>query len=175
MTSHDGSTTLTLHSSWHGIVGGYLGGGALLALGALAASRAGWTVLPTIIFIGGLVLLAIAVFDYPIATTFDELGFVRHALARRHRVAYEEVSQLTRTRPRMIGGGNRLGGLVAAVGRRRYLLVDQPESRDEFDALSHLLARAAPGLVDDDLSPTVAGSPTWLYRRRRWGASGANR
>ena len=73
-------------------------------------------------------------------------------------------------RPRRGGSGARTrpapGGLVAARGRRRYLLVDRVEGGEEYDALVRRVAAWAPGLAVHALRPPDGTPPTWLYGRR---------
>lgn len=57
------------------------------------------------------------------------------------------------------------GGLVAACGRRRYLLVDRSEGAEEFDAVVDGLVAWAPGLAVHAARPPAGWPPTWLYRR----------
>ena len=178
----------TLHSSWRGLLSGSLGALALCALSAAAIARNGAQVLAVVIGVVGLVLLAVSLFDLPIASRFTESGIERRMPLRRHRIDWHRVSRLTRTRPglaktvvrsaleagsshdepRRRGGG----GLVAVVGRRRVLLVDQVESGDEFAELVERLRSWAPELVDETLAPPEGAAPTWLYRRSRWSPDG---
>jgi len=58
------------------------------------------------------------------------------------------------------------GGLVAACGRRRYLLTDRCEGAEEFDAVAAGVAVWAPGVPVLALRPPLDWPPTWLYRRR---------
>ena len=61
------------------------------------------------------------------------------------------------------------GGLTAKVGRRRYLLVDQCESLDEFDRLVDVLDELGDALgVEELIPPPVGVDPTWTYRRAKW-------
>jgi hypothetical protein len=151
--------------------------------GCLVSGFGGWAmvasdcrVLPTVIAGVGVVLLLVALLDYPVASTFDVEGVQRRMVLRRQRLVWSRVAQLTRTRPALVRGPRPLrpGGLTAVVGRRRYLLVDQVESLAEYDALMSLLAP-----LDDELAlalvnrPPDATMPTWTYRRAKWGPSGA--
>ena len=147
---------LTLHSSWRGIIASFVGGAFPLAIGFTVA--------------GAAVLLGLAI-DYPIASTFDQAGVTRRALARRQRLDWGRVRQLSRTRSRGLrkSGGGLPGGLVAVVGRRRYLLVDQPEGGVEYDDLERLLGDQGSRLeIDLVMRPNNDAASTWLYRRRRW-------
>ncbi len=174
------SDEVILHSSWRTIAGGYIGPAALLALAAVALARGGGGT--AIVFgILGLGLLSVLVFDVPVSSRFRSDGVERRALLRRHLIEWTDVRQLTRARGKVLSinrftgdpemRANR-GGLVAVVGKRRYLLVDTAESRDEFDRLMELLEEHASGLVDEDLMPPPDVPPTYLYRRRHWRPDG---
>ena len=164
--------SLTLHSSWRGLVASYLGASILFAAGVAAVvSSSGATGAWIVVGIGALLVVGVT-FDVPISTEFDREGVTRRPLLRRHRLAWDDVGQLTRARPGIAAAARNLnpGGLTAKVGRRRYLLVDQCESRAEFDALVEMLADASDvdiG-VDDLLAPPQGIDPTWTYRRKRW-------
>lgn len=169
-----------MHSSWRVVAGGYVGPVALLALAA-AALTGGAVAAAVVLGVFGVILLAVLLFDVPIASRFGPDGFERRALLRRHVIGWASVRQLTRARGKLLTvnrfsgdpevRANR-GGLVAVVGRRRYLLVDTAESRDEFEQLMALLGEHAPQLVDEDLMPPPDAPPTFLYRRRRWRLGG---
>jgi hypothetical protein len=61
------------------------------------------------------------------------------------------------------------GGLVAhgQTRRRRWLLADQVESRQQFDAVMALLAALPTAVAVHAPRPHAAAPPTDLYRRRR--------
>lgn len=169
--------TLTLHSSWRLVIGGYVGPVVLLAAVVFASAQRGIGPVAIVVGVVAVVLLAIQLLDVPVATRFGEGGAERRMPLRRHRIAWADVRQLTRTSGRFVSKArwssdsairmNR-GGLVAVIGRRRYLLVDHAESRAEFDRLHELLERVAPELADDTLMPPADAPPTHLYRRRHW-------
>lgn len=124
-----------------------------------------------ILLVFGAILLAIALFDYPIASVFDGTGVTRRPVLRRHRFDWSDVDQLTRVRPGIAAAARSLkpGGLALKVGRRRYLLVDQCESGDEFEQLVALLEREDLEIgVDELIIPPADVEPTFIYRRRRW-------
>lgn len=140
-------------------------------IGALSVSMSGGAVGSIVVFAVGLVLLMIVLFDYPVASEFDAEGVVRRPMMRRHRISWSEVDQLTRARPGIAAAARNLkpGGLVAKIGRRRFLLVDQCESRDEHDRLVELIADWSEQLwLDDLILPPDALDPSWTYRRSRW-------
>ena len=164
------AATVTLHSSWRGIVGSFSGAFLLLFLGALAVSASGWSLLSGGLLVVGVVMSVGTSFDYPIQSTFGPEGIERRCVLRRQHLPWDRVRQLTRSRSSLFGGGSRLGGLAAIVGRRRYLLVDQAESGAEHDALDELLGEARSESVGFDglMRPGDDVNPTWIYRRGRW-------
>jgi len=162
-------STITLHSSWKGVVIGGLGALAVFGVGLSATIASGGATISVIILVLGVVFLATTLFDYPVSSRFDADGVERRALLRRHRISWDRVDQLTRTRPGLRARALTPGGLAAKIGRRRYLLVDQCESIAEFDALGEILAARYVELgVDEMLAPHHDADPTWTYRRKRW-------
>ncbi|MGI9645703.1 MAG: hypothetical protein ACR2O6_10380 [Ilumatobacteraceae bacterium] len=170
--------SVTLHSSWWGIVGSYAGALILLAIGLTAVIGGGWRPFSIVVFtLGALVTFGVAV-DFPFASTFSADGVRRHTLLRRQFLPWAKVSQLTRSRAGLLRGLRKvvLGGLVAVVGRRRYLLVDQQESGAEYDALFDVIFE-----LDDDIGLDTLGRPaddvvpTWIYRRSKWAPEHAKR
>lgn len=164
------SAAVTIHSSWRGLVSGGLGAVLVAALGVVAIIRSDGAVGPMVLLAVGVLLAAVVVLDLPVASEFDAQGVTRRALLRNHRLAWAEIDQLTRARP-SVARIRRLkpGGLVAKVGRRRYLLVDQCESIAEFDALQRVLGDTVEALRFGDLViPPADADPTWTYRRKRW-------
>ncbi len=170
-------STITLHSSWRGVLSSLVGASVVFLVGALSTSLTGGAVGSLVLLGLGLVLLMIVLFDFPVAAEFDADGVVRRPLLRRHRISWSDVDQLTRARPGIAAAARNLkpGGLVAKIGRRRYLLVDQCESRDEHDLLVQVLAASSEQLwLDDLVLPPEDVDPTWTYRRRRWQPSAPN-
>ena len=161
---------LTIHSSWKGIITSFGGGGLTLLVGVLAVSANGIRFLPMIILSAGVMLAVGLLFDFPIAATFDRDGVVRRALLRRHWLRWQQVDQLTRTRPSIFAMRRQVvqGGLTAVVGKRRYLLTDSVESLAEHETLTRLLD-AHEIAVDGLLRPPDDVAPSWLYRRQKWG------
>ena len=164
------SETVTLHSSWKGIVLSGLGALIVFAFGAGTTFVGGGGAVSIGIFVLGVALVASGLFDYPIASTFRSDGVERRALLRRHLLPWDRVDQLTRARPALSGLRNLTpGAITAKVGRRRYLLVDQCESMSEFDRLGEVLADRYESLaLDEMLPPPTDTEPTWTYRRSRW-------
>lgn len=164
-----------IHSSWRGIVAAYASMVILVVIAFVAVSAAGFNIGSVLLTAIAVVVGLIVVFDYPIASAFGPDGVERRCLLRRERLAWHRIEALTRTSDStglQPGEGSRWrisrrpGGLVAVVGRRRYLLVNQCESREEC-------RRVRDGLLEWTEEPVwVAGlpeddqPPTWLYRRR---------
>lgn len=161
---------MTLHSSWRGLVFNTLGALIVLGGGVLAVSRGGWNVLSTMVFVVGVGLVAVMVFDYPVASTVSTDGVTRRMMLRRQHLPWERIDQLSRTRPGLTSGWRKVqhGGLVAVIGRRRYLLVDRCESLDEFRRLEDLVSGRSRELLDEVPVPPEAALPTWLYRSGKW-------
>jgi len=162
-------SSITLHSSWKGVVVGGMGALVVFGVGLAVTISSGGAPISVIILALGTLLLGTTLFDYPVASRFDAEGVERRALLRRHRLSWDRVDQLTRTRPGLRARTLTPGGLAAKVGRRRYLLVDQCESVAEFDELGEILAaRYAELGVDEMITPRTDTDPTWTYRRKQW-------
>ncbi|HLF42418.1 MAG TPA: hypothetical protein VJA46_02690 [Acidimicrobiia bacterium] len=58
------------------------------------------------------------------------------------------------------------GGLVAVVGRRRYLLVNQVEGPGEYDELAAAVKKWSAATLLRAARPPESASPSYLYRRR---------
>lgn len=167
---------IVLHSTWRGIATSLLSPVLLVALAVYAMVRAG-RLAPVAVVIGcvGAVLLLVALLDYPWRAILSPGGITRWSPLRRHRLGWDDVEALRRApgpilrrwdregdrRPMAIG----LGGLCACRGRRRYLLINTVESRQEFDTLRAAVDEWAPhvGLGVDP--PPANAPPTWLYHR----------
>lgn len=171
MSERSGVESVTVHSSWRGIILGSLGAGIVGAAGTIAVSQVGFGPVPTVLFGVGWVLVLAMVLDYPIASTFTSGGVTRRMMLRRQHFRWADDHLLTRTRPTLIRVDRRLehGALALVKGRRRYLLVDRLESAAEFDGLVDIVE------ADGDASgasmlprPGDKVPPTWLYRRSHW-------
>lgn len=165
------SSSVTLHSSWRGLLFGALGGVLVSAAGVFSTVSTGGAG-GSIVLLGiGLVIVAVIAFDFPVSSEFTAEGVTRRPLLRRHHIGWNRVDQLTRTRPSLAARARNLapGGLVAKVGRRRYLLVDQCESLAEYGRLAELLEAADIEVLFEDLIVPPSGvDPTYTYRRGRW-------
>ncbi|WP_040491348.1 hypothetical protein [Ilumatobacter nonamiensis] len=167
----ESSRSITLHSSWFGIIAASLGAVGLfaVAIGVLAIAGVGWV--SVVVALVAIALGAVVLFDMPIATTFDVDGVERRTPLRRHRISWDDIAGLQRM-PR--GGirratSQRAGGIVARRGGRQILLVDRMEGRREHAELREI--------VDTDTLETVFGgldspppnrTPTWVRRSKRW-------
>lgn len=166
--------SITLHSTWRFLVGSAVGAALVAAAGTYGLVTAGANVITVVIAVLGWCFVAIVVFDLPVASTFTSSGVRRHLLLRRQFLAWEPDDALVRSRPSMVRHEARLGqgGLVLRRGRRRYLLVDRPESQDEHDRLIRAIDVAGTPGEQLDMSglagPPTSAPPTWLYRRRVW-------
>ena len=163
--------TVTLHSTWFGIVMAYLG--ALLfvvfTVGLLAASGPGWISIG--LFVLSVLFAAVALFDLPVAAEFRRDGVVRRTALRHQFVAWDRVTRLRRLRVGVLRTRKdaRGGGLVAKVKGRNSVLVDTMESAVEFEELQRVLGEQGDALgLNDELRPPDGRSPTWLYRKDRW-------
>lgn len=167
----DTTDSVTLHSSWKGIVLSGLGALLVVVLGLVSTLSTGGAPVPLVVLALGVFFVAAIVFDYPIASRFTADGVERRPLLRRHFISWDGVDQLTRARPalRSMLRGLTPGGLTAKVGRRRYLLVDQCEALAEFEALGDVLeARYVTLGIDEMVQPPTSVDPTWTYRRKQW-------
>jgi hypothetical protein len=159
---------LTLHSGWLGIILSYLGAFAVLIAGVVSVMGSGGAALSFVVLVLGALLFGGVLADYPIASTFSAHGVQRRPLLRRHLFPWGSFI-VSRARPslRVVHRELSPGGLVAVVGRRRYLLVDRVESGAEFDRLE-ALCRAWGVEASLGMRPADTVTPTWLYRRKRW-------
>lgn len=158
---------VTLFSSWHGIAIVLLGPLALVAIGVLAMADAGVTHMAVVVTVIGAALEAASLFDFPLRCVVGTDGVERRCALRRHKLRWSAVDDLRRAAgPRLRRGASHPGALVAALGHRRYLLVDRAEGPDEYDALVVRVRAWAPEVTVHARRPPDASPPTWLYRRR---------
>jgi hypothetical protein len=154
---------VVLHSSWHGLLSAIVAPLLLVALAVPAIATHGWRPLPIVFLGGGALLLVSSLLDYPRRSVMSARGIERHCLARVQTFVWSDVRVLVRA------PGSRLrrshGGLALRRGRHRYLLVDQPESVREYEALRDAMFQWAPDVELDALPPSRSTPPTWLYRR----------
>jgi hypothetical protein len=169
---------LVLHSSIRGSISG-LAAPFLLLL----AAAAGWWRQPRVgtgmaIALGLAVVLLLAfLLDHPHRTMFDPTGVTRVCWLRHHHIGWTKINRLSRGRGSSLANPRRkegpsaraTGPLVAVVGRRRYLLIDQCESRAEYEALRKSLDEWGVKASLTATPPPMDAPPTDLYRRRRKG------
>lgn len=175
---HPAGDSVTLHSSWRGIILNASGALLVLTAGIWSVSSGGVNVISVAILLMGLSLVAVVLFDYPIASTFSADGVVRRMMLRHQRMSWDRIEQLSRTRPKLLSNFRKLapGGLVAVIGKRRYLLVDHCESRDEYKELERLVDERADEIgLWEVPRPAKGTAPTWVYRRSKWEPDGLER
>lgn len=179
-SAREQSPTVTLHSSWTGILLAVVG-----ALGVVAIAVLTWTaeaallvrIIATVVAVGGAIVILV---DMPIATTFTRAGLTRRCLLRKHTIPWDRITRLTRVprglyRVRRRDSANE-GGLVALIGTRQYSLVDQMEGRAEFDALLEVIGvEGDHPLISRLIIPHDGRTPTWSFRRSRWRPDSADR
>jgi hypothetical protein len=168
---------LVLYASWRGLAAAVTTPVVLIALGAAGLAGGSAPVAATLAIVGT-VLGTIVLFDYPRRCVFDTEGVERVCFLRRQRLSWKRLVAIERARPSTVAQARNLrpfghagepvvsGGLVArGPGRRRWLLTDRVESRQEYDRLA--------GHLDSEQTPTVLRAPrphaeappTDLYRR----------
>jgi hypothetical protein len=137
----------------------------LFAVAALALIADGVRVISIILLVVGGGLLLVSLFDFPMYTTFDIDGIKRRTPLRTHTIAWDDVTAINRAR----GGrlSKRAGPLAAAVGGRRYLLVDRVEGMQEYAQLRDLCSEASIAIPVSAVAPDPGIAPTWLYHRKR--------
>ena len=161
----DATPYVRLYSSWRGVVFAFLTPALLLGVAALAVLADGFSPVADVIIVLGVGMLAIGLLDFPLYTTLAPSGITRRTLLRAHSIPWTSIAALNRAR-----GGRRkrrAGPLVAAIGRRRYLLVDQVESPDEYEAIRKLCDSDAIPVPLVAIEPAPGTPPTWLYHRKR--------
>ncbi|HEX2028792.1 MAG TPA: hypothetical protein VHF25_12430 [Nitriliruptorales bacterium] len=171
---------LTVYSSLRGLAASVVSPAVLLVLGGYGLAEGGLRPVPAVVFASGLVLAGVALLDYPRHARFLPEGVERVCLMRRQLLPWTRIDALERASRSRIGSRRRdshgadhapvrarSGGLVARCGARRYLLVDQRESRAEFQRLRALLAAWAPDTLLRASEPVDDAPPSDLYRRRR--------
>jgi hypothetical protein len=176
---------VVLHSSFLRLGAAYLGPAALIVLAVSAMAVNGRVHVVALVVLGiGVVLGAVSALDYPRSARFGPDGVGRRCLLRVQRLPWSRVDALTRsadvwlaTRQDVAGPTGRPvpsptrrkrppGGLVAMSGRRRYLLVDQVESRAEYQLLRSGMEAWAPDVRVLAEAPPPDIAPTTTYRRR---------
>jgi hypothetical protein len=172
---------ITIYSSWGGLISAAFTPLVLLLLGGYTVDRVGTRPLPIVVTVAGAILALVVLLDYPRRSQFSASGVERICLLRRHLIPWDRISAIQRTRPERpprrlrpstvnadwTPGPRGLGGLVAAVGRRRYLLVNQVEGPGEYDELVAALKNWSVPTPLRAARPPESAPPSYLYRRRK--------
>jgi len=174
---HGGPEHLVLYPTWIGLLAASLVPPGLLLLGWLAFEVVGLGVVAFGLLVGGSIGGLLAGRNFPRHVVFGPGGIERRCLLRRHVLPYTDVSAIRRApAPRSAvaraarskdpaARARASSGLLAAGhGRRRWMLTDQPESREEYDRLAGLLIRYGPTTLEA-ARPPAGTAPTTLYRR----------
>lgn len=172
MASGEAPDSVTLHSSWSGIVLAYAGSVVMVFVTIVAFVADGFGWVSGVLGVLTLMLVAVIVFDMPISTEFTRGGVTRRSLGYHQRIAWEDVTRLRRMRVGVLRSGSRArgGGLVAVQGRRNFVLVDTMEGPQEYDELRKVLGVDLVELLGltDEQRPPEGRNPTWIYRRDKW-------
>lgn len=167
----DAARTVTMHSSWTGIVAVAVGAGLLDLLGLGALLTLGVSLGTVTLMLVALVCTVLVLLDLPVAAEFGADGVTRVSPARRSFLPWGRVTRLSRLRRGVLrtSRSSPVGGLVAMLGSRRVVLVDRMEGKAEFEQLVTVLGpRGADLLVDELAEPPLEQTPTWMYRRSKW-------
>ena len=168
---------IVLHGSLLAIVNAYVSPVALIALAVWVGLTRQLTV--ATIAIGGLgsLLAFVALFDMPLRTEFSRAGITRVCALRRHHIPWDRVTGLERTPSRVSHRGTpdpqrprRPGGLVARIGRRRYMLTNRCEGALEYDRLVVALREWDDVVIVRARRPPLTTAPTTMYRRKTNGS-----
>lgn len=168
----DGVAAVALHTSWRGRFISVVPPALLLGGGLWGFSQGGRLVAIILIVLGGS-LLVVGLFDYPWRTIIGPDGIERRCLLRTERLPWNRVTAVAR--PRSTKAVQRVAGkagLVAEVGKRRYLLTNRCESGFEYEAIQGVVERSGGGVLLRASEPPDEVAPTWMYQRRVDGGEG---
>ena len=174
---HGDEEHLVLYPTWLGLVASVGVPPGLLLFGWVGLSSGGSTVGAVLVALGVLTG-GWAVHQFPRHVVVGPGGIARRCLLRTHHLDYGEVVAIRRAPGSRLATARALrsqdpadrarirsGLLAVGHGRRRWMLTDQPESREEYDHLATLLvANGATAL--EAARPQPGAAPTSLYRRR---------
>jgi hypothetical protein len=170
--------TVVIHTSVRGLLAAFTTPILLIGLGWLGVSGIGTRPVPLAFLGTGLALGLVVLYDHPSRVQFDRDGVHRICPLRRQRLAWDRVSAIERPRPSSLSALRNLrerpdepivsGGLLArGHGRRRWLLSDRIESRDEYDRLRELVLSLPTTVRLRAARPHDGIPPTDLYRSSR--------
>ncbi len=176
-----GDDDLVIHSSLRGWLAAIFSPAALLLLGAAGVIGVGLRPIPTTLLLLGSGLAGVVLLDLPRYSVFSRRGITRVCPLRRHFLPWHDIVAIERTRPhtttmlrnavdRGIGEPQISGGLTArGRGRRKWLLADNLESREEHRSLRAVLDDLEVPVMLRAPAPHADAPPTYLYRRRSRG------
>jgi hypothetical protein len=125
---------------------------AVFAVVILAVNKL--TLTTALVSAAGFSVAAIVLIDYPLWSSFNDLGLVRCTASRCRQIAWADVASLSRVHQRpglrpdpATPYPTRPGGLVVAVGRRRLWLCDTVEDLEAFHRISTFAAMAGVAVV----------------------------
>lgn len=163
--------SVTLHSTWTGILMSYAGALILLVFATVLLAANGASLVTVGLMATAVVFAGVVLFDLPFAAEFRRDGVVRRMALRHQLIEWERVARLRRLRVGVLRTrrDKRGGGLVADLKGRKYVLVDTMESTVEFDDLARMLGEHGEALgLNREMRPPDGRSPTWMYRTNRW-------
>jgi hypothetical protein len=166
---------VVIHTSVRGLAAAFVTPLVLVVLGLMGAASIGARPVPVTFLVVGLLLGAVVLTDYPSRVEFDRAGVHRICPLRRHCLPWERIAAFERPRPTSIATMRNMrerpdellvsGGLIArSRGRRRWLLTDRVESRDEYDRLRQLMDTLGARVRMRAPRPHEGVPPTSLYR-----------
>jgi hypothetical protein len=169
---------VVLHTSLRGLFAAYASPAILVTLGLMGWAGIGARPVPVTFILVGTALGAVVLMDYPRRVRFDRAGVHRICPLRRHSLGWERLASFERPRPSSTATLRNMterpdetivsGGLIArGTGRRRWLLTDRLESRDEYDRLRDLLDTLGSPVRLRAPRPHDGVPPTGLYRSAR--------
>lgn len=167
-----GHPPIILHGSLPVILNAYLSPVALIVLAVWVALTRRPSVAALVIGAIGCLLAFVALFDMPLRTEFSSGGITRVCALRRHHIPWSRVIGIERAPTRSAmryarrpDQGGKPGGLVARVGRRRYMLVNRPEGALQYDRLVVAVRSWDDVVVVRARRPPATTVPTDLHRR----------
>ncbi len=132
--------TVTVHSSLSGIALSCSGAIILAVVAVFLLAGGAPLIAVTIAMLLAVAAILVVLFDLPLAAEFSASGVTRRALLRRQHLEWSRVLRVSRARVGVVRTNTRAsGGLVAEIGRRRYLLVDKAESQVEFEEVRRVV------------------------------------